>query len=59
MDFIWGDIFRLQKILGHSSLDIVKNYVNIYGTDLQIDFNRYNPLEQMKDNRGYIKLSKK
>lgn len=24
-----GDVFRLQKILGHSSLDVVKEYVNI------------------------------
>jgi integrase/recombinase XerD len=42
-----GDIFRLQKILGHSSMDIVKNYVEMFTNDLQKDFNTFNPLEQM------------
>ena len=42
-----GDIFRLKTILGHSSLDIVKEYVNIYGSDLNKDFERFNPLENM------------
>jgi integrase/recombinase XerD len=46
-----GDIFRLQKILGHSSLDIVKEYVNMFSTDLQINFDEFNPLENIKVNQ--------
>ena len=42
-----GDIFRLQKLLGHSSLEIVKEYVNIFGTDLKQQFDTFNPLETM------------
>jgi len=42
-----GDIFRLQRILGHSSLDIVKEYVNIFGTDLQRQFDEFNPLDNI------------
>ena len=42
-----GDIFRLQKILGHSSLEMVKEYVNIFGTDLKSQFDKYNPLENI------------
>ena len=42
-----GDIFRLQKILGHSSLDMVKEYVNIFGADLKEQFDAYNPLENV------------
>jgi integrase/recombinase XerD len=42
-----GDIFRLQKILGHSSLDMVRNYVNMYSADLKNNFDKYNPLEQL------------
>ena len=42
-----GDIFRLQKLLGHSSLDVVKEYVNIFGADLKAQYDTYNPLESM------------
>ena len=42
-----GDIFRLQKLLGHSSLDIVKEYVNIFGADLKVQYDAYNPLENV------------
>ncbi len=52
-----GDIFRLQKILGHSSMDIVREYVNMFAYDLRRDFNRFNPLEQMtSNNKQYIKV---
>jgi len=47
-----GDIFRLQKILGHSSLDIVKEYVNMYGTDLQKQFDEFNPLDNIARNNN-------
>lgn len=42
-----GDIFRLQKMLGHSSIDIVKEYVNMFSSDLQVDFDQFNPLESI------------
>ena len=42
-----GDIFRLQKMLGHSSIDIVKEYVNMFSNDLQVDFDQFNPLESI------------
>ena len=41
-----GDIFRLQKLLGHKSMEIVKEYVNMFNEDLQKDFNTFNPLEK-------------
>lgn len=55
-----GDIFRLQKVLGHSSLDVVKEYVNIFGSDLQKDYDKLNALEQVTGgNLGkQIKLKK-
>lgn len=53
-----GDIFRLQKILGHSDLEIIKNYVDMFTNDLQKDFDRFNPLEQMKDNKKFINMGK-
>lgn len=42
-----GDIFRLQKILGHSDLTVVKEYVNMFSNDLSIDFDKFNPLDNM------------
>jgi integrase/recombinase XerD len=41
-----GDIFRLQKILGHSDLTVVKEYVQMFGQDLAIDFDKFNPLDR-------------
>lgn len=43
-----GDIFRLQKLLGHSSMEMVKEYVAIYGEDLHKNYNDFNPLESLK-----------
>jgi len=52
-----GDIFRLQKMLGHSSMDMVRNYVDMFTNDLQKDFDTYNPLEQLKTgNKNHISM---
>ena len=58
-----GDIFRLQKILGHSTLDMVKQYVAIFGGDLKRDYDRFSALDQARasseDRRGQtIKMRK-
>jgi len=57
-----GDIFRLKSILGHSSLDIVKEYAEMFGADLKRDFDSFNPLDTMDGvkNRGQsIKMIKR
>lgn len=51
-----GDIFRLQKILGHSDMTIVRNYVNMFTNDVQMDFDEFNPLEKIKVDKKSIKL---
>jgi len=51
-----GDAFRLQKILGHSSMKMVREYVNMYDEDLKKDFNTFNPLEEFNDNGEYINM---
>lgn len=51
-----GDIFRLQKILGHKSLEMVKEYVNMFGTDLKEDFEDFNPLNEFSKSGKYIKM---
>jgi len=51
-----GDSFRLQKILGHSSMKMVREYVNMYDDDLKQGFNDFNPLEEFADNGEYIDM---
>ena len=42
-----GNIYMLQKALNHSSLDVVKNYVEIFNQDLEKSWNESNPLENL------------
>ena len=46
-----GDVFRLQRILGHSDLTVTKEYVNMFGQDLQMDFEKFNPLDNIKNKK--------
>ena len=43
-----GDVFRLQKMLGHRTLEMTRKYVNMFGDDLQENFKTYNPLDRIK-----------
>ena len=51
-----GDIFRLQKLLGHSTLDMVRKYVNMYGNDLSDGFEQYSALEQFSRKKARVKV---
>ncbi|MFT8351690.1 tyrosine-type recombinase/integrase [Clostridium saccharoperbutylacetonicum] len=48
-----GDIFKLQKILCHSDMRVVRNYVEMFTSDIQKDFNNYNPLESLQDGNKF------
>ena len=43
-----GEVFRLQKILGNSTLEMTRRYVNMFGEDLKENFDSYNPLDRLK-----------
>lgn len=43
-----GNMFALQKILGHSSLDMTRKYVKLFSEDLKEDFDKFNPLDTIK-----------
>jgi integrase/recombinase XerD len=42
-----GDLFTLQKILGHSSLNVVRLYVNLTHEDLKVQHRKYSPVDVM------------
>ena len=42
-----GDMFSLQKILGHTSLAMVRMYVNLTDGDVQVQHRRYSPVDRM------------
>lgn len=47
-----GDVFRLQKMLGHSSLDMTRVYVNMFSADLKEGFDDFSPLDKMVKKAG-------
>jgi site-specific recombinase XerD len=46
-----GDVFTLQKILGHSTLDMTRRYVTLANRDVKDKHRQYSPV----DNLGLVK----
>ena len=44
-----GDIFSLQKILGHKTLDMVRLYVNVTFKDIQSQHSKFSPGDNLYD----------
>jgi integrase/recombinase XerD len=42
-----GDIFSLQRILGHSSLASVRIYLNLFATDIKRQHQRFSPVDNL------------
>ena len=43
-----GDMYKLQKILGHSTLDMTRKYVNMFSEDIKEDYDKFSPLDSIK-----------
>lgn len=43
-----ADIFTLQRILGHKSMDMVRRYVNMFGDDVKEAHERFSPVENLR-----------
>jgi integrase/recombinase XerD len=54
-----GDIFRLQKILGHSSLEMVREYVSMFGCDMKENFDSFNALDKHSQGTDRTKIRMK
>ena len=42
-----GDCTYLQRLLGHSTLTMTNHYINLYATDLQRNYDKFNPLDNI------------
>jgi integrase/recombinase XerC/integrase/recombinase XerD len=42
-----GDVFTLQQILGHSTLEMVRHYVNLASNHVAMQHQRYSPLDRL------------
>lgn len=43
-----GNAFNLQKLLGHSTLDMTKHYCRIYDAEIAKDYDKFSPLATLK-----------
>lgn len=51
------DIFTLQKLGNWKSLDVVKNYINIYATDIK-NYDSFNPLQTLYSDNNRLNMIK-
>jgi integrase/recombinase XerD len=42
-----ADVFALQAVLGHTSLEMVRNYVNLFSSDVYEKHRKFSPLERL------------
>ena len=43
-----GNIYSLQQILGHTTLEMVKRYLHLANTRIRKDFSKYSPLDNLE-----------
>ena len=54
-----GNMFTLQKILGHSNLAMTRKYVKLFSEDIKEDYDRFSPLDTIRRNAKRTQTVKK
>lgn len=54
-----GNMFALQKILGHSNLEMTKRYVTLFSEDIKEDYDKFSPLDTIKRSSRRTQLVKR
>ncbi|WP_336865231.1 tyrosine-type recombinase/integrase [Peribacillus frigoritolerans] len=42
-----ADVFSLQAVLGHTSMDMVRNYVNMFSNEVRDNHSKFSPIEKL------------
>ncbi len=54
-----GDAFTLQKLLGHSTLDMTKHYCTLFDADIVKNYDNFSPLAQLTPGSKKIRMNRK
>lgn len=51
-----GSMIQLQKMLGHSTLEMTRKYIRLFGDEMAESFDEHNPLDNLKKNASRRKV---